>query len=135
MAPTANVLNVTNRWYELALSSAIEHFLTAETSIRIAPPPCYLATKIEAFRNRGAADPLASKDLEDIVQLLDGRPELVHEVAAAPSELRQFIAEWSRASLATDDFAMLVSAQLPGDAASQARAEVILERLEALRRS
>lgn len=129
MAPTAHVLNVTNRWYELALATAIPRSITGDLTIMIAPAPCYLATKIEAFAGRGRTDPMSSTDLEDIIQLVDGRPELPSEVLAAASDLRAYISGSVREWLAGEDFRQLVAAQMPGDAASQERVDVILERL------
>ena len=49
--------------------------------MRIVTPPLFIATKLEAFHGRGANDIAASHDLEDIVTLVDGRPEIVPEIA------------------------------------------------------
>jgi hypothetical protein len=37
----------------------------------------FVATKFEAFHGRGNNDHLASHDLEDIITVVDGRPELM----------------------------------------------------------
>jgi hypothetical protein len=50
-----------------------------------------LATKLEAFTGRGNGDPY-HKDVEDIIILIDGRPELLEEVSDAGEELKQYIA-------------------------------------------
>ena len=50
-----------------------------------------MATKFEAFSDRGHGDLLGSHDLEDIVNVVDGRPELVSEVGLAAPELRQYL--------------------------------------------
>ena len=42
--------------------------------------PYFLATKFEAFHGRGNSDYRMSHDLEDIVTVIDGRPELASEV-------------------------------------------------------
>jgi hypothetical protein len=52
-------------------------------SIKLVTPTCFLATKIEAFEGRGNSDYWASHDLEDIIMLFDGRPEIVQEVQSA----------------------------------------------------
>jgi hypothetical protein len=41
--------------------------------------PYFLACKLAAFRSRGEGDYLMSHDMEDIVAVLDGRPEVVWE--------------------------------------------------------
>jgi hypothetical protein len=48
--------------------------------------PFFLATKIEAFYNRGKGDFMVSHDMEDMVTLLDGRPELAEEVRTTPGK-------------------------------------------------
>jgi len=54
--------------------------------------PSFLAAKLEAFEERGLRDIHVSKDLEDIVMLLDCRLGLADEIATAPPEIRAFIA-------------------------------------------
>jgi hypothetical protein len=96
------VLGFGNRWYALAAATAVRAALPGGRTLRHATAPCFLATKIEAFRSRGRSDYLASRDFEDIVSVVDGRPELGPELASAPDELQH----WVRAELAS----MLVEA-------------------------
>jgi len=42
--------------------------------ISLIAAPVFIATKLEAFHDRGGGDFLASHDLEDIVTVVDGRP-------------------------------------------------------------
>jgi hypothetical protein len=51
-----------------------------------------LATKLEAFANRGGGDYLASHDLEHIVSVIDGRPTIEKDVESASPEIRDFLA-------------------------------------------
>ncbi len=51
-----------------------------------------LATKLEAWNGRGCGDHLRSHDLEDVILLVDGRSEITDEIAAAPDDLRAFVA-------------------------------------------
>lgn len=46
---------------------------------------------LEAFGGRGEGDFLTSHDLEDVLNIVDGRGELANEMAAAPAELKQAI--------------------------------------------
>jgi len=39
--------------------------------------PVFIATKLEAFHDRGGGDFLVSHDLEDVVTVIDGRPALI----------------------------------------------------------
>lgn len=92
MSPNADVLGFSNRWYPLALATAVEHQLPDGAVIHLIHGPVFLATKLEAYRDRGT-DCLSSKDVEDIIALLDGRPELTEELSRMPIELRTFVAE------------------------------------------
>jgi predicted nucleotidyltransferase len=87
--PTApELLGFVNRWYAEALRQATPVEIEAGLTIRLVPAPCFLATKLEALEDRGQDDYLASRDLEDIVALLDGRPELANELPGASKELK-----------------------------------------------
>jgi hypothetical protein len=60
-----------------------------------------LAMKAGGIQGRGKGDFLASRDFGDIVTLLDGRSELLEEVAGADDDVRACIAEGTRRLLAT----------------------------------
>lgn len=88
MPDDAAILGFTNRWYADALREAQDHELPSGTVIRVVSPAHFLGTKLEAYRGRGNTDPLASRDVEDILDVVNGRETLVAEVAGAPGELR-----------------------------------------------
>jgi hypothetical protein len=92
----------------------------------------YLATKLEAFDGRGKGDYMASHDMEDIVSVIDGRPELVEELRSSGDALRRYLAKRFRALLEYERFIDSLPGHLPGDAASQARLPVVIERIEAI---
>jgi len=64
------VLGFSNKYYKSGFKHKEELKLPNGTTIFILPLAYFLATKLEAFFNRGAKDPRFSKDLEDIVALL-----------------------------------------------------------------
>jgi hypothetical protein len=72
MPTDESALGFGNRWYKLAVRSAQVLELPSGQSIRLIAPAVFLATKLDAFRGRGAGDFLASHDLEDVVVLIDG---------------------------------------------------------------
>lgn len=128
--PTAEgILGFTNRWYAPAIRHAVEHQLPGGPKILLTTAPLFLATKLEAFRGRGAGDYQASHDLEDLIAVADGRPGLEAEVAAAPPELRQYLATAAGELLDAAEFRDALPGHLPGDAASQARVPALLGRL------
>ena len=123
------ILNFTNRWYRDALQTAANHALPSGTVIRVVMPIYFLATKLEAYRGRGRNDPLGSRDIEDILAVVDGRATLLSELEQADPAVRHYIAQATRTLLAHRDFAYAVQS-----AARQqpAREELIFQRLEAI---
>jgi len=101
--------------------------LSEERRVRIVNAPNLIATKLVAFSDRGAGDVLFSRDLGDIVALVDGREEIVDEVLATESTARTFISDAFRALLTDPSFVEAIPAHLLPDAASQARAPLIFE--------
>ncbi len=91
MPSDEKVLGYANRWFVEGLAHAKKFALPSGREIQIFEPPYFLATKLEAFRGRGAGNPY-HKDIEDIIILIDGRPELRDEVLRSSAELTQFIA-------------------------------------------
>jgi hypothetical protein len=65
--------------------------LGSGAEIRAAAPPALVATKLCAWKGRGGGDLLPSLDIHDVLTLIDGRPELIEEVASAPPDLRTYI--------------------------------------------
>ncbi len=108
-----------NRWYRAAIAAAIDYGLPDGSKIRLITSPYFLATKLEAFRDRGKGDFVASHDIEDIVAVIDGRSELLTEVMKAPADIREALhGEFSRL-LANGDFTDAIPGHLPGDVVSQ----------------
>jgi predicted nucleotidyltransferase len=118
------------RWYPLAVQTAQEFALSASVTIRLISGPAFMATKFEAFFDRGQGDLLGSHDLEDIVNVLDGRPELVSEVALAAPELRQYLAAQCRVLLATPGFMNALPGMVFPDESLAGRVKLLALRFE-----
>ncbi len=121
-----SILGFSNRWYRVAFSAAEEHRIAPGLSIRVLPAPYFVATKLEAFGSRGRDDINTSKDLEDIVTVLDGRPSLPEEVSHCPQDLIAFLRIESRQLLARPRLEDILAGYLLPDAASQARIPLII---------
>jgi hypothetical protein len=120
------VLGFSNRWYRYACETAISVDLGHGTSIRMANALAFVATKLEAFSDRGASDVLGSHDLEDVLNIVDGREELAGELETAPVELRRFVASTLGRLLTHPDFANA----LPRLVSEPERASIVKARLE-----
>jgi hypothetical protein len=94
--------------------------------IRALSSPYLLATKLEAFKGRGNGDFLGSRDLADIIALVDGRQELVDEVTAADDEVRRFIAHEVTLLLGAPRIADGLFGAMRADPVSQQRVESVV---------
>ncbi len=129
MPPDPSVIGFSNRWYPEAIRTAEPFTLEPGLDIHLITAPHFIATKLAAFASRGNGDYLRSADIEDVVILVDGRPELVGEAARSQADLRQFLSSESRALLAASAFREALAGHLDPDETSQAREGLVLGRL------
>lgn len=122
------VLGFANRWYRPGFAVAQSATLPTGLKLRHLSAPYFVATKLEAFNDRGNGDVLLSHDLEDIINVVDGRAELVAELAIAPDDVRTFIAGQFEAVLKHPDF----SNALPGIVSQSSRTGLVLQRFAAV---
>lgn len=73
------------------IRTAVPVALEEGLQIRLVTAPAFVATKLEAFTDRGRGDLLSSHDLQDVLNVVDGRPELSQELDAAPAALRDAV--------------------------------------------
>ena len=130
MPTDESILGFSNRWYSDAIKTAQEIQLEDDLTIRLLTAPYFLATKLEAFRGRGQGDYLASHDMEDIITIIDGRPELIDEIRASSDVLRKYLATEFTKEMGSDDFREAIPGHLLPDESSQARLPIIIQRLE-----
>lgn len=135
MPTDPGVLGFANRWYPFAVAGAERVQLPSGMTIRLIGAAAFMATKFEAFADRGRDDLLGSHDAEDIINLVDGRPELVADVASATPELRRHLAERCGALLARRDFAGTLAGMIAPDETLAERVQTVLQRLEQLART
>jgi len=129
MPTDERILGFTNKWYAKAIESAVWHELPSGNRIRIVSAPYFLATKVEAFKGRGEGDYLTSRDIEDIVTLVDGREELIVEIVQIGEPLITYLRESISEFIKNGDFEYAVQSAVKSDAG---RADVIFSRFEEL---
>ena len=86
-------LGPTNRWLKPGFKKAYPVKI-GSTEIKILPINLFLATKWEAFKNRGN-DPRTSHDFEDIIYLMDNNVEVVQAIKDAENDVKLFLKEMS----------------------------------------
>jgi predicted nucleotidyltransferase len=129
MPTDSSILGFSNRWYHMALQNS-ETTRIGTHKIRLITAPYFLATKLEALHGRGQHDYRLSRDLEDIVTVIDGRPEIVNEVQETEDRLRQYLSDELSTLLADRNFMESLPGHLLPDAASQQRLRIVLHRIE-----
>lgn len=128
----ASVLGFSNRWYGEALATSARFPIDATTTINVMTPLLFVATKIEAFIDPGrtnSGDYLASHDIEDMLTVLIGIPEIVDQIANGRREVHTFIRSKLRSFLDRPDFRDTVAGQFPSAVAAAAGRE-FLHRIE-----
>jgi predicted nucleotidyltransferase len=98
------VLGFANRWYRPGFDVAVQTEVALGMALRHLSAPYFLATKFEAFGDRGNNDVYASHDLEDILTVVEGRAELVEELANASADVRTYVATCIAQLLNHSDF-------------------------------
>ncbi len=124
-----NVLGFSNRWYKESLSHAIKKTLNNVITISILSAPYFLATKLEAFKDRGKNDYLLSHDLEDIISLIDGRPEIVDDVIESSNELKKYLTSQFSNLMKDDHFLQALPGHLNYSNESDERKKILTSRI------
>ena len=122
-----SILGFAGMWYE-DISKAPQTVVIDDISIQIAQPAHFLATKIEAFWDRGLQDPMLSHDLEDIISLMDGCTELLSSINNQNPTIRLWIKEKTAFISEQDWFQDAVVGNLPRGPNQIQREEHLLQK-------
>jgi predicted nucleotidyltransferase len=129
MPDDESILGFSNRWYAKGIETAITCFLTDTLNIRRLTPELFVATKLEAYHGRGNNDLLGSRDMEDILLVVDGRTELAVEIENADDDVRRYITEQFKALLRHPDFDHFVEGNIKEP---KGRVDIVRERFVAI---
>lgn len=132
MPTDKSVLGFSNKWYKDAQSNAISKTINDFIIIKIISAPYFLATKLEAFKDRGRQDFLLSHDLEDIISVIDGRPEIVNDISNAPDDLKEYLASEFLTLMSNDQFLQALPGHLNYSNESEGRKKIVEGRMHAI---
>ena len=130
MPTDPDILGFGTVWYECAFAAARAHDLPSGHTIRLISAPYFLITKLAAFESRGNGDYALSHDIEDLIAVIDGRPDVTQEVQQLEARARAHLAQEIAALLANRTFVDSLPGHLPGDPGSQARLPILVARLQ-----
>jgi hypothetical protein len=125
----ATPLGPTNKWFRLGFKRTYPVTI-GDTRIRILPVSLFLATKWEAYMNRGD-DPRMSHDFEDIIYVLDNNLNLVEDVSHADKEVRDFLKQMSIEIQSYSSMNEIIECHLNSMTAEE-RSKRIIEKLESI---
>ncbi len=132
MPTESAVLGMASEWFHEAVKTAVKMDLGDGVQAPVIKRPYFLATKLTAYRDRGAKDPCMSKDLEDIVTLFDGCQKTDCLLGEGSPSLQTFITSGMRAHLETPEFVEAVEGCFRADPVSRERSRIVLERMRAV---
>ena len=120
-------LGPTNRWLKPGFKKAYP--VTIEKAeIKILPVSIFLATKWEAYKNRGG-DPRMSHDFEDIIYVIDNNLNLIDDVANAEKDVQDFLKEMSNEILSHSSLNEIVECHINPYTAKERR-EIVINKLK-----
>jgi predicted nucleotidyltransferase len=130
MPTDENILGFSNRWYLPAIKNSVTIKLEPNLEIQIVTAPYFLGTKLDAYFGGGRGDYLTSHDMEDIINFINGRVEILEDIKNSESDLKDFIINSLQGFLADELFLEALPGHLLPDQASQGRRSIILERIK-----
>ena len=132
MPTDTKILGFTNQWYAGAVKSPQRVALNNGLEILLVTPIYFLATKIEAFLGRGKGDYAMSRDIWDIITVIDGRPEIVMDVESSDKKIRVYVSDSFAKFLCDSDFISLYPGHLEQDETLEKRTEIVFDRMTAI---
>jgi predicted nucleotidyltransferase len=130
MPTDENILGFSNRWYLPAIKNSVTIELEPNLEIKIVTAPYFLGTKLDAYFGRGLGDYLTSHDMEDMINLINGRVEISEDIKDSEPDLKAFIIKSFQGFLEDELFLEALPGHLLPDQASQGRRSIILERIK-----
>ena len=79
------------KWYPEGFQKAIDYTIDADNTVKILTAPYFIATKLEAFSDRGKGDGRTSHDFEDIIYVLENRSSIWEEMNSLGGEIKAYL--------------------------------------------
>lgn len=125
MPTQGKILGFKNRWYSEGVTASEQAALPDGQLVRIFPLAHLIASKLEAFLDRGKGDFIGSPDIEDILAVLDGALDVEEKILAVPPIVRGYLKAEFGKLLGNDKFVESVYGHVSTEAGPQ-RAEKVL---------
>jgi hypothetical protein len=116
-----------------AIEESVSAKLPDGTKIRLITAPYFIATKLEAFFDRGGGDYM-SHDIEDILSVIDGRPEISQEISQQRGTVAAYLRAEIDALISDESFLQSLPAHFLPNQFEQQRVPLLLGRLREIAR-
>ena len=107
------IIGESNRWYKSGFQHRKVYEISQGLIIQILPAPFYLATKLEAIKNRGGADLRVSHDFEDLIYVLNYCQGIVEQVEQSDENLKEYFGQEFALLLSRSNIREEISCMLP----------------------
>ena len=84
-------IGFSNRWYPEGFRQAVNYKIDDMCTVKILSAPYFVATKMEAFKDRGKSDGRTSQDFEDIIYVLENRKGIWEEMINVAGDVRDYL--------------------------------------------
>lgn len=132
MPTEKNILGFSNAWYKHAQENALSTKISEQKTIKIISAPYFLATKLEAFKDRGKQDFLLSHDLEDIISVIDGKPEIINDISNSANGLKKYLSIEFLSLINNTQFMQALPGHLNYSSESEERKKIVESRIKAI---
>jgi len=84
-------IGFTNIWYPEGFENAVNYEIDERSIVKILSAPYFIATKLEAHKDRGQNDGRTSQDFEDIIYVLENREVIWEEINNTSDNLKKYL--------------------------------------------
>jgi len=84
-------IGFSNIWYPEGFENAVNYVIDEQSIVKILSAPYFIATKLEAHKNRGQNDGRTSQDFEDIIYVLENRVVIWEEIDRSSDNLKSYL--------------------------------------------
>lgn len=130
MPTDERILGFTNPWYHQGIPHAITYPLENDLTIQILSLSYFMACKLEALFDRGMKDLRLSKDLEDIIFLVNYADHLKDEITLSEDTVKAFIQRQFRELMDKPELTEAVFCVLPVGENEPENVKEILARIQ-----
>lgn len=134
MPTDESVFGFNNRWYRHVLEDWTDVEVASDVTVRVIGPATFLATKFEAFADRGHHD-YYSKDMEDIIMVLAHRTDIVELVSASTPAVHHYVRNQCQSLLTVRPLQDAIAGCFRPDDLSQASAADVHARMKRIAES